>query len=61
MAINIFTDETMPDFISGVLPQSPEIAQVGGKYLIYYSMYKTASDSGIGVAVADLIDRKSVV
>ena len=33
MAINIFTDETMPDFISGVLPQSPEIAQVGGKYL----------------------------
>ena len=55
MAINIFTDETMPDFISGVLPQSPEIAQVGGKYLIYYSMYKTASDSGIGVAVADLI------
>lgn len=55
MAINIFTDETMPAFIGGVVPQAPEVAKVGDLYLIYYSMYKSAEQSGIGVAVADLV------
>ena len=47
-------DANRPDFIDGGTVQSPEIAAVGGKYILYYSLYKSDAASGIGVAVADI-------
>lgn len=47
-------DANRPDFIDGGTVQSPEIAAVGGKYILYYSLYKSDAASGIGVAVADV-------
>ena len=55
LAISVFNDETKPTFISGVSADKPSVAKVGDRYLLYYSMYKSAENSGIGVAVADLI------
>lgn len=54
LAISVFNEETVPTFISGVTPESPDLAKVAGKYVLYYTMYKSATESGIGVAVADL-------
>lgn len=54
MTVTVFSDETKPTFISGVTPTSPDIAKVGDRYLLYYSMYKSAAASGIGVAESDL-------
>ena len=55
LAISVFNDETKPTFISGVSADKPSVAKVGDKYLLYYSMFKSADNSGIGVAVADLV------
>ena len=55
LAISVFNDETKPTFISGVSADKPSVAKVGDKYLLYYSMFKSAENSGIGVAVADLV------
>jgi arabinan endo-1,5-alpha-L-arabinosidase len=38
-----------------VSADKPSVAKVGDKYLLYYSMFKSAENSGIGVAVADLV------
>lgn len=55
LAISVFNDETKPTFISSVAADKPTVAKIGDKYLLYYSMYKSAENSGIGVAVADLV------
>lgn len=55
LATSVFDDTTVPMFIEGVMPQSPEIARVGDKYLLYYTMYATPQNCGIGVAAADLV------
>lgn len=47
-------DANRPDFVTDATLQSPEIAAVGGQYLLYYSLYKSSAASGIGVAVADV-------
>lgn len=54
-AASVFNEDTKPSFISGVLPACPDIAYVSDKYLLYYSLSKDYSNSGIGVATADLI------
>ena len=56
LAISVFNDETKPTFVSGVAAaDKPAVAKVGDQYLLYYSMYKSAENSGIGVAIADLV------
>lgn len=55
LAISVFNEDTQPSFISGTIPQSPEITKVGDKYLLYYTLFKTAENCGVGVAVADLV------
>lgn len=54
-AASVFNGDTKPTFIGGTDPICPEIAKVAGKYLLYYSLSKGYDQSGIGVAVADLI------
>ena len=52
---SVFNEDTKPSFISGVMPSCPEIAYIAGKYVLYYSLSKDYSNSGIGAATADLI------
>lgn len=47
-------DANRPAFIDGASLLSPEIAAVGGKYVLYYSLYKSDTATGIGAAVADV-------
>ena len=54
-AVSVFDEDTKPSFIKDVMPTSPEIAYVNDKYLLYYSLSKEYSNSGIGVATADLV------
>lgn len=55
LAISVFNDETKPSFINGVSADKPSVAKVGDNYLLYYSLYKTGENCGIGVAVANLV------
>ncbi len=48
---SVFDDITKPKFIPGSKITCPDIARVGGKYLLYYTL-STNSASGIGVAEA---------
>ena len=47
-------DADRPSFIDGATLQAPEIAAVGGKYVLYYTLFKSDSACGIGAAVADV-------
>lgn len=49
---SVFDDITKPKFIAGSKITCPDVAKVGGKYLLYYSL-TTNSASGIGVAEAE--------
>ena len=49
---SVFDDITKPKFIAGGKITCPDIAKVGGKYLLYYSL-TTTSATGIGVAEAE--------
>ena len=65
-AASVFNEDTRPTFIGGVLPACPEIAEVEGNYLLYYSLSESYGNSGIGVAVAGLVsgpyeDKGSVI
>ena len=53
-AVSVFDEDTRPTFIDA-MPTSPEIAYVGDRYVLYYSLSKEYANSGIGVATADLI------
>lgn len=55
LAVSVFNDETKPTFISGVAADKPSVAKIGDTHLLYYSMDKSAENSGIGVAVASLV------
>lgn len=54
LSASVFNEDTEPSFISGTLG-NPSVAKVGEKYLLYYSLQKSAANCGIGVAEADLI------
>ena len=54
---SVFDDITKPKFIAGSKITCPDIAKVGGKYLLYYSL-TTNSASGIGVAEAEFASYK---
>lgn len=54
LAISVFNEDTKPTFISDVTPESPFLAKVADKYVLYYTMYESPEKCGIGVAVADL-------
>lgn len=47
-------DADRPSFIADGTLQSPEIAAVGGKYVLYYTLYKSDAACGIGAAVSDV-------
>lgn len=47
-------DADRPTFLSGGTLQSPDVAKVGGQYLLYYSLYASDASCGIGVATADV-------
>ena len=49
---SVFDDITKPKFIAGSKITCPDIAKVGGKYLLYYTL-STNTASGIGVAEAE--------
>ncbi|MBR1869491.1 MAG: family 43 glycosylhydrolase, partial [Bacteroidales bacterium] len=49
---SVFDDISKPSFISGSKISCPDIAFVGGKYLLYYTL-SSSSATGIGVAEAD--------
>ena len=49
---SVFDDLTKPSFIAGSRITCPDIAKVGGRYLLYYSL-STSTASGIGVAEAE--------
>ncbi len=55
LAVSVFNDETKPTFISGVAADKPSVAKIGDNHLLYYSMDKSAENTGIGVAVASLV------
>lgn len=50
-----FTDDTRPSFEPGAGIWAPDVTQVGGKYVMYYSMSVWGGEwtCGIGCAVAD--------
>ena len=50
---SVFDDLDKPSFISGGKLQSPDIARVDGRYLLYYTLFVNASNCGIGVAEAE--------
>ena len=56
-AISVFDEDTRPKFIKDVMPSSPEVASIGDKYILYYSLAEADdyAKSGIGAATADLI------
>lgn len=54
-AVSVFDEDTRPTFIKDVMPTCPEIACVNDRYILYYSLSKEYSNSGIGVATSDLI------
>ena len=51
-ATSAFDDLSRPKFISGGKVICPDIARVGDRYLLYYSLYVNADNCGIGVAEA---------
>lgn len=49
----VFTEETRPSFISGATVESPDVAYVGGQYVLYYSLV-SAKATGIGAATSSV-------
>lgn len=54
VATSAFDDLTKPTFIPGGKVLCPDIARVGDRYLLYYSLYVNADNCGIGVAEASV-------
>jgi arabinan endo-1,5-alpha-L-arabinosidase len=48
----VFNPETKPSFISGGTVSSPSVLVSGDRVLLYYTLWKSASECGIGVASA---------
>ncbi|MBE6250412.1 MAG: hypothetical protein E7111_02030 [Bacteroidales bacterium] len=52
---SVFDEISRPTFIKDVMPTSPEITLIGERYVLYYSLSKDYTNSGIGYATSDLI------
>lgn len=48
----LFDEDTRPSFIPGGTVSGPSVIKAGGEYLLYYSLWKSDEECGIGVASA---------